>query len=435
MDPNANRAERTDRTRDGALRIAVFTAVYAPIASGVALGVHQRVRSLLERGHTVLLIHPEIDDQFPEQVRSPRMPGLKELRVYPRFSAWAFPARPVPFFKGAPEPLNHRIWSDTAVLARFKPDIVVVEEAAQLRGVCSLLLGGYGRPVGIEYGREAGVPVISLFHTDWVSYAASYLGSWFVPKMRPCLTAFVRQFVNAYTMTYFYSPQMLNKYRQLFGIHKVALLAFQGIDCNRFHPDNIRFDPIPGDGRPLVLFVGRLAREKNVARLLDVFEKVLHVVPRAHLAIVGSGPEADNLRRRAAHLGDSVTFWGEAWGDVLLGWYARADLFLNCSVTEVGPMTNLEALASGTPVVVAAAGGSLDQIINGHNGYLIPPDDIDNFAAQVTALLTDPVKRRVLGQQARALVALLDWNSCMQRFEDTLYSHVRSSASGVVGRE
>src|SRR4051794_41641121 len=86
------------------LRIALFTFSYAPVLTGIATGVHTRVRCLLERGHHVFLIHPEIDGQYPDEVRLRRMPGVEAFRDCPRFSSRAYPTRPHLLARTHPEP-------------------------------------------------------------------------------------------------------------------------------------------------------------------------------------------------------------------------------------------------------------------------------------------------------------------------------------------
>lgn len=147
------------------LRIAILIGLYAPFLTGVSIAVHQRVGWLLQQGHGVFLIHPQINDQYPKQVGNRPMLGLNELQSFPNFSAYAFPTQPLIFYKSLPQPLHYRHWSDTELLLKFQPDIVVVEEAAQMRGFYSLFLQGYGRPMNTEYAKQTGTPIISLFHT------------------------------------------------------------------------------------------------------------------------------------------------------------------------------------------------------------------------------------------------------------------------------
>jgi glycosyltransferase involved in cell wall biosynthesis len=239
------------------LRIALITSLYAPFLAGVSVAVHQRVNWLLKQGHEVFLIHPAINDKYPKKVGSRPMPSIEENQVFPNFSSFAFPTEPLIFYKSLPQPLSHRHWSDTKLLEQFKPDIIIVEEAPQLRGFYSLFLQGYGRPVGIEYARKTGTPIISLFHTDIVAYIRYYLGNKFFNLISPILPGIIKKFSEEYDANFFPSREELKKYQKLKS-QRSEYLPYQGVDCQRFQPKNICYNPIPEDKRPTLLFVGRI---------------------------------------------------------------------------------------------------------------------------------------------------------------------------------
>jgi glycosyltransferase involved in cell wall biosynthesis len=195
------------------LRVAIITSLYAPFLAGVSIAVHQRVRWLLEQGHEVFLIHPEFNDQFPKKVGSRPMPGLDELKKFSSFSSYAFPTQPLIFYKSLPQPLSYKHWDDTQLLEQFKPDIVVVEEAAQMRGFYSLFLQGYGRPIASEYAKLTKTPTISLFHTDIVAYIKYYLGNQIFSFVRPIIPALIKQFSEVYDYNFFPSREQLARYK------------------------------------------------------------------------------------------------------------------------------------------------------------------------------------------------------------------------------
>lgn len=414
---------------DERLRIAVFTFAYAPVITGVAIGVHYRVRRLVELGHEVLLIHPEIDEQYPEDVRTRQMPGLEQMEGYDNFRSTTYPTRPHLFTKTHPEPRHHRHWDDTQLLVEFDPDIVLVEDGAGMRGLSSLFYGGYGRPVGVDYANQTDTPAVVMFETDWFSYAERYLGRLVSRIAQPLLVKLVSRFSRAYTTTFFPSHYQLRKYRQL-GVIPSEHFHFHGVDCQEFEPENIRFDPIPNDNRPTLLFVGRIAPEKNTAQLLDAFRLIQSEVSNAHLVIVGTGPQSNTLRRRAKTYGDSVTFWGESFGDELKGLFARADVYLNPSVTENFCTTNLESFASGTPVVAADAGGNSEQIIDGVNGFLATPNQPSDLARKAITVLSDCKLRDQLSEQARESVLQFDNDACTDRLVMNLKSLIATSRRG-----
>ncbi|MEH2279821.1 MAG: glycosyltransferase [Nostoc sp.] len=414
------------------LRIALFTGLYAPFLTGVSVAVHQRVRWLLEQGHEVFLIHPQINDRYPKNVGDRPMPGLEEIQSFPNFSAYAFPTEPLVFYKSLPQPLNYRHWSDTKLLEKFKPDIIVVEEAAQMRGLYSFFLQGYGRPIGTQYAKRTGTPIISLFHTDIVAYIKYYFGDRFFNLVRPIIPVLVKQFSESYDFTYFSSKEQLTKYQEL-KCQRAEYVAYQGIDCEKFHPRNICYDPIPNDNRPTLLFVGRITPEKNVNQLLDIFPVIAAKIPDVHLVIVGSGPLDEEIRQRAKKFGSGVTVWGESHGTELLGWFARADIFVNPSVTENFCTTNNEALASGTPLVAVVAPSTSEQVFPGRNGFLAQPNNPTDFAQKVIAILENPDLKADMTRQARPSILDFDWSACMQKFEHKLYQIVEGAQKMEVG--
>ncbi|BAY63012.1 group 1 glycosyl transferase [Calothrix brevissima NIES-22] len=413
------------------LRIALFTGLYAPFLTGVSVAVHQRVRWLLQQGHEVFLIHPEINDKYPKQVGNRPMPGLEELKTYPNFSSYAFPTEPLIFYKSLPQPLNYKHWSDTKLLLNFQPDIIVVEESAQMRGAYSAFLQGYGRAVGVKYAKQTGTPIISVFHTDIVAYIKYYLGSFFFNLLRPIIPLIVKQVSDAYTVNLFSSREQLIKYVKL-QCQRSEYVPYQGIDCEKFHPRNISYNPIPNDNRPTLLFVGRITAEKNVTQLIDAFPLIAAKIPDVHLVIVGSGPSDEQIRQLAQKYKSGITIWGESHGTELLGWFARADVFINPSVTENFCTTNNEALASGTPVVAAFAPSTAEQVTPGHNGFLAQPNNPADFANKVIEILQNPELKATMSQNARPSILEFDWSACMEKFEEKLYQLVATSSKPTV---
>ncbi|BBD66952.1 group 1 glycosyl transferase [Nostoc commune NIES-4072] len=415
------------------LRIALFTGLYAPFLTGVSVAVHQRVRWLLEQGHEVFLIHPQINDRYPKNVGDRPMPGLNEIQSFPNFSTYAFPTQPLLFYKSLPQPLNYRHWSDTKLLEKFQPDIIIVEEAAQMRGLYSFFLQGYGRPIGTEYARRTGTPTISLFHTDIVAYIKYYFGDKFFNFVRPIIPALVKQFSESYDYNYFSSKEQLTKYEEL-KCQRAEYVPYQGIDCEKFHPRNICYNPIPNDNRPTLLFVGRITPEKNVNQLLDIFPLITAKIPDVHLVIVGSGPLDEEIRQRAQKFRSGITVWGESHGTELLGWFARADVFVNPSITENFCTTNNEALASGTPLVAVIAPSTSEQVSPGRNGFLAQPNNPTDFAQKVIAILENPELKADMTRNARPSILDFDWSACMQKFEEKLYQIVERSQK-VIGTD
>ncbi|MBE9004437.1 glycosyltransferase [Fortiea sp. LEGE XX443] len=407
------------------LRIAIITGAYAPFLSGISIGVHQRVCWLLQQGHEVFLIHPEVNEYYPKEIFNRPIPGIEEIKSFPNFSSYAYPTKPLIFYKSLPVPLHYRYWNDTKLLLDFKPDIVVLEEAPAMIGYYSLFLQGYGRLIGREYAKLTDTPVITLFHTDIIAYIRYYLGNLSFCLIRPIIPLLVRHFSEAYDANYFSSQEQLNEYKKM-KLQRGEYLAYQGVDCNKFHPQNICYDPISHDHRPTLLFVGRISAEKNVDQLLQAYPLIAAKIPDVHLVIVGSGSLYSEMQRRAQILGSGITMWGESHGKELLGWFARADVFVNPSVSENFCTTNNEALASGTPVVAALAPSTAEQVSSGYNGFLAEPNNPADFAQKVITILENPHLKANMGEQARHSILKFDWSVCMKKFERKLYQHINN---------
>ncbi|WP_017327995.1 glycosyltransferase family 4 protein [Synechococcus sp. PCC 7336] len=206
---------------------------------------------------------------------------------------------------------------------------------------------------------------------------------------------------------------------------RTEYLAYQGVDCQKFKPQNILYNPIPGDTRPTLLFVGRLAREKNITQLLHIFPIVSAKIPDIQLIIVGTGPQEEELRELVQRLRLNIYIWGISTGTELLGWFSRADVFVNPSITENFCTTTNEALASGTPVVACISSSTSEQVNHGQNGFLAEPNNPLDFANKVISILENPLLKANMSKNDRSFVLKYDWPNCMNNFETKLYKLIR----------
>ncbi|EKE43255.1 glycosyl transferase, group 1 family protein [Oceaniovalibus guishaninsula JLT2003] len=156
-----------------------------------------------------------------------------------------------------------------------------------------------------------------------------------------------------------------------------------------------------------LLFVGRLARVKGVAVLLDAFAALRAGHPDAHLTLAGDGPERATLEGYARDLGiaDAVTFTGYLGQDAVAGRLAQTDIFVLPSFAEGVPVVLMEAMAAGLPVIGPQVAGVPELVEEGVSGYLVPPGDTDTLTDRIARLLDDPALRARMGQAGRARVA------------------------------
>jgi glycosyltransferase involved in cell wall biosynthesis len=221
------------------------------------------------------------------------------------------------------------------------------------------------------------------------------------------------------------------------GYDNVTLVS-RGVAIELFHPSR-RSEALraswgvqPDD--PVVILVGRLAKEKNVGLVVSAFRAIQAKLPRAKLVFVGDGP----LRKDLEEAVPNAHFAGVRKHEELAAHYASGDLFLFPSLTETFGNVVPEAMASGLAVLSYANAAALELISPGHNGALVPNADELAFVNAAVALATDPARVQQLRACAPASVAHLAWSAVSDSFEavlrDVLSRHTQPS-SAVFGTE
>jgi len=184
-----------------------------------------------------------------------------------------------------------------------------------------------------------------------------------------------------------------------------------GVDLDRFATERT-----VGGAEPVVLFVGRLDKEKNVDELL----RALPLVPSLRAEIVGDGSCRQDLERLADQLGvtDRVRFHGLVSDTELINAYRRCDLFCMPGTAELQSIATMEAMAAGLPVVAADAMALPHLVRPGVTGFLYPPGDVAQLAAALLPLAADPRVRLRMGRAGRDLVAAHSLDRTLDAYED-----------------
>jgi glycosyltransferase involved in cell wall biosynthesis len=183
-------------------------------------------------------------------------------------------------------------------------------------------------------------------------------------------------------------------------------VVYPGVDVERYHPD---VDPAFECDEPVVLFVGRVTEQKGVFDLLDAFAPLAE---DARLRVVGRGDTAE-LEARARELGvaDAVTVEGVVPEAALPGYYAACDVYCLPSHYESFGIGNLEAMATGTPVVTTKTGGVPEYATHEENALLAPAGATDRLGGHLEGLLESPALREELGAAGRAVAESFSWSA------------------------
>ena len=266
---------------------------------------------------------------------------------------------------------------------------------------------------GVRFARRAGIACAATYHTFFEEYLHHYLPLLPHALSRVLARGFTRaQCAQVQALIAPSEPMraVLGEYGVRTPIHVVPT----GLAADRFRSGNgaaFRASAGIAADRPVVTYIGRVAYEKNIGFLIEVFREVLQAVPQALLVIAGEGPARESLRARAGALGlgAHVHFAGYLDRDsALLDCYAAADVFVFASRTETQGLVLLEAMAQGAPVVSTAELGTCSILVPG-SGALVVPEERAAFAAAVVRVLTDPGLRE--GMAARGRAYARTWSS------------------------
>lgn len=271
------------------------------------------------------------------------------------------------------------------------------------------------------WARRNGVPVVSSFHTHFVSYFR-YYG---VPWAEGFGWRMLRRFYEKCDRVYAPSDSIIAELAE-HGITNTELWS-RGIDLARFSPDHrdaqLRAMAGADDQTPVLLMVSRLVKEKDMADLVEM-DRILRQRGNTHrLVLVGDGPMRGELE---AALPDAF-FAGHQSGDALARWYASGDVFVFPSTTETFGNVVLEAQASGLPTVVVDRGGPPDLVQPGRTGFIARANDPADLARHAETLLRDAAQRARMGRQARDAARERDWSAINGRLIES-YRRVVSGA-------
>jgi 1,2-diacylglycerol 3-alpha-glucosyltransferase len=259
--------------------------------------------------------------------------------------------------------------------------------------------------VGIHFGKKLDIPVVETYHTFFEDYLHHYLP--FIPQFisRKLARTISRRQCNAVDGIVSPSKPMLDVLKQ-YGIKTPAEVVATGLDDSSFASvdgEHFRMSHDIPLTQPMLLFVGRVAHEKNIGFLLEMHEELIKNHPDALLVITGEGPAEESIKQSIEKLGISnkVRMIGYLdRGHELIACYKAADIFVFASKSETQGLVLLEAMAQGTAVVAIAELGTKSILIEGE-GVLIAKDDINDFADKVSALLSDAPKRQMIGEKGR----------------------------------
>ena len=364
------------------MRFAIVTETYPPEVNGVALTVQGLEHGLRNRGHDVDVVRPRQQQDGTGAAHEVLVRGAG----LPRYPGLRF---------GLPAPLRlARQWQQQ------RPDAIYVATEGPL---------GWS---AMRTARRLGIPVASGLHTRFDEYLPDYGAAW----LQGTALRWMRRFHNQAEAT-LVPTRELQQFLLDNGFSRARLLA-RAVDGSQFDPSKrdaaLRADwGIEGEGFA-VIYVGRIAAEKNLGLAIKAFRRIQQQRPKARFVWVGDGP----MREKLAEQNPDFIFCGVQRGEALARHFASGDLFLFASRSETFGNVTLEAMASGVATVAFNYGAAREHLQSGHSGVAV--DNDENFIAAAVQLANDDEMRTTLGANASRAMQRLHPEHVVAEFEALL---------------
>lgn len=369
------------------MRVALFSDTYLPDINGVATSTKTLHDALVRNNHEVIVITSELpsdsDYQDDWQDNIVRVPGLEMSLLY------GYRACNIYSYSGMRE------------IRDFKPDLVHVQT--------EFGLGIFGRLVA----QELDLPVVYTYHTMYIDYS-HYVN----PMNNEVLDEFLKNIISRLSNLY------ANKCSQLivpsqktaaalkkYGLKREPQIVPTGLELERFNPknsflelENTLIEKYGLQDKFVMIFLGRLAKEKAIESLLEMVSKLKDIRRDFVLMIVGGGNYLSDLRElvEQAEIDDYVIFTGPQFGELVPAHYHISDVFISASLSETQGLTYIEAMASGIPALARYDENLVGVIKDGINGYFFKDtDELVNIILRLMDSDIDLLKTSALEDSGR----------------------------------
>jgi glycosyltransferase involved in cell wall biosynthesis len=386
------------------LKILFISDVYFPRINGVSTSINTFVKQIQSLGHEVHLIAPDYTLNNSSDNASSSSAAKQEV-INDAYWITRVPAHNIYF---DPEDKLMKYGEAMQLLPRLE------REKYDIIHVHTPFVAHY---LGLKLAAKLNIPCIETYHTFFEDYLHHYL-PWMPKTLARCLARVIsKRQCNAVDAIVAPSQPMLDVLRA-YGVGVTAEVIPTGLQESSFtESDGLAFREkhhIPLE-RPMLLYVGRVAFEKNIDFLLRMVKVLSEEHPDILLVVTGEGPAEASLHKLAKSLNieKNVKFIGYLDRNTELNaCYASADTFVFASKSETQGLVLLEAMAQGTPVVAIAELGTASILIEGE-GALISSENTLEFVEKVHQLLIYPEQRFELGHRAKAY-ARAKWTAKLQ---------------------
>ena len=395
------------------MRIGLFTDTYPPYINGVATSVCMLKKALEKKGHQVFLVTVNPDNmkyKYEDNGKTIKIPGLP-TGIYDYRLSGIYPIRVVNKIK------------------KWKLDVI--------HSHTEFGVGTFARLIS----KQLNIPLVHTYHTMYEDYV-HYITHGYFDKSSKKLVEYLTLFYCDTTANELIVPtkKTWDLFKEKYGLDKNIYIVPTGIEIERFYSEKIKkeaVDKIKHEFKIkkddfVLLFVGRLGKEKNIDFLIEAQKDLVSKIPNIKLIIVGDGPERVDFYNHAKklNLDDKIFFTGMVPWEEVPNYYQVADLFVTASTTETQGLTVIEAMAAGVPPICIDDESFRLTVADHLNGRIFK--NKREYKIIINELYKDKMKIKNMAKQARLNAELHSSKHYAESVLD-VYKHAIDNKKGRFG--
>ena len=363
------------------MRIGIFTDTYTPYINGVTTSVVMLKKALEKKGHIVYIVtvnNENLHFKYEEESRIIRIPGVP-TGIYDYRLTGIYPLKAINKIK------------------KWQLDVI--------HSQTEFGVGTFARIIAKQFN----IPLVHTYHTMYEDYI-HYITHGYFNRSSKKLVEYFTLFYCDKTISELVVPtkKTYELFKQKYKVDRNIYIVPTGIDVEKFYQENNRVDVKAkreelglGSDDFVILFVGRIGKEKNIDLLLSSMKSFLSVTKKIKLLIIGDGPELDYYKdySKKNAIAENVIFMGKVPWENIQEYYLLSDVFATASHTETQGLTVIEAMAASLPVVCVNDESFNDVVIDGLNGKIF--NNRREYKKAIITLYRDKELLRRLSNQAR----------------------------------
>lgn len=364
------------------MRIGIFTDSYTPFINGVTTSVLMLKKGLEKKGHTVYVVtvnNENMKYKLDEKGKVLRLPGVP-IGIYDYRLTGIYPIKAINIIK------------------KWNLDVIHCQT--------EFGVGTFARIIA----KQLSIPLVHTYHTMYEDYI-HYITKGYFNRTGKKIVEYLTLFYCDKTATELVVPtkKAYELFKEKYKVDRNVYIVPTGIEVEKFYLENNKGLNIVKKRESLrikrddfvILFVGRIASEKNVELLLTSMRYIVNNCPKAKLLIVGDGPDLNKYKTFAKKQGleENIIFTGKVPWESIAEYYLISDVFTTASKTETQGLTVIEAMAASLPVVCINDESFTNTVIDNLNGKIFK--NKRGYKKAIIELYNDPKELKRLSKQAR----------------------------------